>query len=441
MNLHAEGVRRGGKKVDNEVEQSLDWAKELLPTYLAAHPFSEIARPDPAVEGVELTIRRPWDDSSLVIHVPREHEALFEALENTILPERLSAIWHRDTRKLEVIWTARRLQEQWQEVIDRRFEFIFQGEAHTCHFTSASERLLTIAEHVRPESTSETSFRNMTSFAQYVSLSKSGNEIPPAFDRPICFWIDNVDYDETTIYDLINSLNFYLTYYDHVSPIVMVHDISKESKQVIQRTRYLKEQFPKKITARPLDQNLVAFWQAASGANQMMKFILYYRMIEYCAGQFIEHSVRSELKRIISAPDMHDDIHGSVERIVNAVSLKQLEDIQRFRAVVRHNVDPQLLWQDVHANRQAFSKDTTFDGGFSIKPLIGPNEDQPGFCNRSLDQFSDCLRKIRNALSHGKDQESAGVILPTPQNMDMLRPWVHLIATAAGEVVLYKDIS
>lgn len=173
----------------------------------------------------------------------------------------------------------------------------------------------------------------------------------------------------------------------------------------------------------------------------MMKFILYYRMIEYCAGQFIEHSVRSELKRIISAPDMHDDIGGSVERIVNAVSLKQLEDIQRFKAVVRHNVDPRLLWQDVHANRVALSKDTTFDGGFSIKPLIGPNDDQTGFCSRSLDQFSDCLRKIRNALSHGKDQESAGVILPTPQNMDMLRPWVHLIATAAGEVVLYKDIS
>lgn len=425
---------------DEAMGRSKERLEEQLEAFLTAHPYSYIGDQERNGEEGDFAIIRPWDDPSLVIHIPADPDALFQALERIELPSRLSAIWHRDKRALEVIWTARRLEEQWQEVIDRKFDFNFEGQVHECHFRDASQELLVIAEHIRPASTSQTSFRNMTSFAQYVSAKNKG-ALPPAFDRPLCFWISNIELDESKIYDLINTLNFYLTYYDHVSPIVILHDVSKESRLVVQRTRYLRDKFPERVAARALDQNLIAFWQAAFGANQMMKFILYYRIIEYCAGQYIDHSIRSELKRIISAPDVHDDLSGAVERVVTAVSLKHLEDVQRFKAVVRHNVDPVLLWQDVHANRDAFEKDTRFDGGFAVKNLIGSNETETAFCSRSLDQFSDSLRKIRNALSHGKDQETSGVILPTPQNMDLLRPWVHLIATAAGEVVLYKDIT
>lgn len=58
-----------------------------------------------------------------------------------------------------------------------------------------------------------------------------------------------------------------------------------------------------------------------------------------------------------------------------------------------------------------------------------------------MDQVSDAFRKIRNALSHGKDQETTGVIRPTPKNVNLFQPWVHLISAAAGEVVLYKDVT
>lgn len=418
-------------------ELTAEAAREKFAQFLGANPYSEIPEPE---EGAALLIARPWGDPSLALALTGDGEALAEALDNLVLPERLSAVWHSDSRSLEVVWTARRLQEQWQEVVDRKFTFSFKGHEHACHFTTSSDRVLAIARAVRPQTTTETQFRNMQSLAAYVQARDTGGSMDN-LDRPLSFWISDVDWDETSTFELISSLNFHLTYYDAISPIIIVHDVSNESRSVVQRTRYLKAKFPDAIAARPLDPNLIAFWQAASTSNPMMRFILYYRMIEYCAGQYIEHSVRSELRRIVSAPDLQDDLKSGVERIIAAVSMKQLEEIQRFKAVVRQNVDPHLLWADINANREALSKDITFDGGFSIKPLIGPTEDESAFCTRPLDAFSDQLRKIRNALSHGKDQETAGVILPTPQNMDLLRPWVHLIATAAGEVVVYKDVS
>jgi len=136
-----------------------------------------------------------------------------------------------------------------------------------------------------------------------------------------------------------------------------------------------------------------------------------------------------------------DDIHGSVDQIVSSLGLKNLEEVPRFKAVIRNNVNSKLIWKDVKENIAAFSKETKFDGGFTVKPLCSGNDKEASFCNRGLDQFSDSIRKIRNTLSHGKDQETAGMILPTARNISLLRPWVHLIATVAGEVVLYKDVS
>ena len=49
------------------------------------------------------------------------------------------------------------------------------------------------------------------------------------------------------------------------------------------------------------------------------------------------------------------------------------------------------------------------------------------------------LRKIRNALAHGKDKETTGVIKPTASNFRLFEPWVHLIAAISAEVVIYEN--
>ena len=112
---------------------------------------------------------------------------------------------------------------------------------------------------------------------------------------------------------------------------------------------------------------------------------------------------------------------------------------KKFNLLLRECVDPALLWKDIEANIGSFSTDTVFDGGLTIPKLVGPKETEENWIIKGCEVFTSSIRKIRNALSHGKDVETSGVIMPTVRNMRILLPWVHIMATAAGEVVLYKD--
>ena len=74
-----------------------------------------------------------------------------------------------------------------------------------------------------------------------------------------------------------------------------------------------------------------------------------------------------------------------------------------------------------------------------IDALVTTSDNETTFCGNGMIKLCHALRKLRNTLSHGKDQETAGVITPTARNFYLLAPWIHLIATAAGEVMLFKD--
>lgn len=411
-----------------------------LEQFLAQNPYSSVAVPPEDEDGIVATVSRPWGDDSLGFFVRDGSEDLYEALNNLVLPERLSAIWHTDSRKLEVIWTTRRLKEVWSDLVGRRFTFTFSGTSHECEFAQSSSRLLALAKYVEPVTTSDTMFRNMMSFAGYVKL-KDDAELGPSFATPLSFWISNIEWDPEDTITLLDNLNFHITYFDNQSPFVILHDVSKDGNEIAERTRYINTAFPKNIKATAIDPNLLEFWNAAQLTNQMMQFIIYYRMIEYCAVQYIDHTTRAKLNALLSQPDLQDSLSSAVEQIVSLVGQKELDDIPRLKAVIRNNVKPKHIWQDIYGNLPFFSEDCEFDGGFVVKALVGATETQEGFCKRGLDQFADQLRKIRNALSHGKDHETAGVILPTQRNMDLLRPWVHLIATTAGDVALYKDVT
>lgn len=414
--------------------------EELFGIFLAHNAGSSMQ----VSAGVESRSRivNPWGDSSLAIEIPEtpsEIAILASVLNNLYLPERFSAIYHRDLRALEFIWSAVRLEKSQQEIAGRAFKFKFEGREHECRFENASSGLLLLGAHLELISTSLTNWRNMQSFAIYADMDQ---EEKARFNPkpPVSFWIHNIDWDENYALLLINNINFYLTYYDDRSPKILIHD-PVEEKSSTHRTRYIVDHFPEEIEARPLDSNLLSFWNYADAGNPMIRFILYFRIIEYAAFHYIESNMRSQLRRVLMSPNFMRDSPKAIEDIVASISVQKLEDIARFKAVIRHSVKPELLWRDINANRESFTRETLFDGGFSVKALISKESTETTFGANGVDMFSDSIRKIRNTLSHGKDQETSGVITPTSRNFRLLAPWVHLIATVAGEVVVFRDIT
>ena len=422
-----------------EESRALRDARKKFATFLKSNPKAKISETTRRTGGTQIRIEEPWGDRSVAINIPKDSSNLFSALENVHLPERLTAIWHSDENKLEIIWTAFSPSDTQKEVVGREFEFSFKGKTHKCKFGDSSNRLIEIAKNTVPRGMSSTNHRNMQSFYQFSNANDAARE-RLGLDTPRSFWISNVKWNESKVLELVNHLNFYMSYFDDMCPTIIIHEPAFESGGNLRRTRYISGAFPATISGSELNSQLLGFWSSTNKEETpVMKFILYYRIIEYASHHYLDDAVRKSIIRILSSPHIRDNVYSAVDEITDIISVKKNDDIPKFKGIVNKCVDKRLIWQEIQANRAFFLKETKFDGGFSIKALINDAENEASFCQRGLDYFCDLLRKIRNALSHGRDQETGGVISPTTKNFALLRPWVHLIGTAAGEVVLYKD--
>ena len=259
-------------------------------------------------------------------------------------------------------------------------------------------------------------------------------------DEPRSFWIRSVEWQEDKVLDLIRNLNFYLTYFDNRCPTVLIHS-QEEDEYINSKVRYISGTFPETINGKGLDSILLNFWDAAQNGDQARRFLYYYRIIEYSSFFYLEASARAAVRKILAAPNAADDVNGVTDRVVAAIGESKLDEYQRFAAIIRDTVDVRVLWTEMEANLKAFTAPTNFDGGFVLASLAGPNCRDEDFAPRGLEIFTKAIRDIRNALSHGRDQKTGMVITPTVRNLNLLQPWVYLIAAAAGEVVLYRDAS
>ena len=418
-----------------KIDLTLEQATLALAKFLAANPSAKLEE-DPKVG---LVVKQPWDDASIALRIPKQDNiTIIDALNAVVLPERLSAIYHPDTRRLEVIWTAFKLTPSQTELVGRTFNFSYRGGTHKCHFGIASDRLIAIAKSSRPQGTSNTDYRNLQPFSFFASVPKEERS-NFSLDDPRAFWVENIDYNEASVLELISDLNFYLLYFDAMSPFVLIHEPPAEATSTLVRTRYIHGGFPTDIAGRQLNRHLTSYFSAASVADPMMKFILYYRILEYASHSYIEKEIREAVGKVIATPHLSTKMPEAIERIAELFSGK-MEDVPRFKQLIKKAVEAHLVWVEIQANKSAFTGDTVFDGGFRLKALIHEKDTEEQFAHRGMDSLCDNIRRIRNALAHGRDQETGATITPTTRNLQLLRPWNHVMEAAAAEVLLYKDV-
>lgn len=423
------------KKIDSA---ELTKMKESLSGFLSNNSHSSIR--EIVGEDTLYAIDGPWGDKSVAVNITNASEDLFEALNSVILPARFSALYHIDTRKMEIIWTAYELPENQKEVAGRKFSFTYAGNKHACSFGRSSDRLIEIAGAAVPLKMSDTSFRNIQSFRSFSRRLKNPKLVDRSIAEPVSFWIENIDWDEAKFVELANNLNFYLSYYDNDGPMIAIHQTNSLEKPH-PKHRYIAGKFPATIKGKRLDNNLLSFWEASAGGDAARRFQYYYRIIEYASFFYLESSAKIAVKRILASPDIGDDVDKTTEKLMSAFQMSKLDEYAKFSQLLTDVIDPKILWAAIKENVPAFSKDIKFDGGFVLKAIIAPSAKEATFLPKGVETFTKAIRDIRNALSHGRDFKSASVIMPTQRNLNALRPWSHLIAVAAGQVVLFKDVT
>ena len=383
-------------------------------------------------------IENPWGDESVAFIAFRDkkiNDDLFDVLEKVILPEEYSAIYHEDEDLLEVIWTAYKLDKASDEIKGRKFNLKFENKEFECEFKTSSDRLLCLARCAAYLRVSETGFRSLQSFSAY----ESSEEKSERFGEPISFYIKCMGKKVANWSNVIKHLNFYLKYYDNHSPYIVVHETSENARK--DKIRYIEESFPESINSRVLNENLLSFWIASYTHDITTRFLLYYRILEYVSGLYLQSLQRHELLKLLSSPSALAAIDGTLDKLTAIIRQDNMSDMDRYLRMFEELVDKKRMWAEIEANLDTFSVETEFEGGLKLKPLISKDAKFEAFGSKEMQACARSLRSIRHGLSHGGEVQAGRLILPTKENFHLLVPWMHLAMTAAGEVLLYEHLS
>lgn len=434
----AKKIARSARKVDDSVE--LQKAKKQFATFLKNNPSARIEEVGKADNKFRL-VRSPWGDVSIAFlagEKASEPDAeLVKVLNKLYLPERLTAIFHKRRRSLEVLWTAYKLAAEDEEIATRNFEFTLAGKTYRCRFGRSSDELLTLAKHAAFLSVSETGFRNLQSFASYIARR---DKDPARYGEPISFYINDLSWKEEQVLDVVRHVNFYLRYYDAKCPYIVVQPPTEESGSS-EEMRYITGKFPTSISSRALNQTLMSFWIATFDEDVTTSFLLHYRILEYVSSYYLQTEQRNALRKLLATPDISSELDATIDSLAGIVREEKGNDIVRFVRMFEELVDSDKIWRQICASPETFTSDLILDGGFQLAPIIANVKSMDSFGPKGMENVARAFRQIRNGLAHGGEAQAGRLILPTSGNFRKLLPWVHLIEVAAGEVVLFEHLT
>lgn len=418
--------------------EALVAAKAALAPFLKANKYSTLEEFGDATK--VRAVMDPWNDRSVALLIgfqeQKVNEALALALNQLILPERLTALYHRDRKELEVIWTAYKLPKEDEDIAGRKFAFSLEGKDMECEFAKSSDRLMLLADNAMFLRVSETGFRNLQSFTSALRKDEKDTQ----HGDPLSFYVRNIEWREEETLRAIRHLNFYLRFYDARSPYILIHP-PQDQTTVKDKNRFIDGEFPKVIASRSLNQSLLQFWTAAYDQDVPTRFLLHYRILEFVASYHLQEEQRNSFKRVLSTPNILSDIDNTIDRLAGIIREDARHDAIRFAKTFEDLVDSDRIWNEICNNPEAFTKDMDLEGGFFLKALVANVKSKDAFGPKGMENVARYLRDIRNGLAHGGQAQSGRIILPTSRNFKKLLPWVNLIATAAGEVVLYEHLT
>jgi hypothetical protein len=428
---------------EKQLDLGLDKVTQDLASFLGSNPEVKVQLSEGDLQIPLVTM--PWGDPSVVIKVPSiggDYDELVAALNSLLLPPRLSALYHRDQRRLEVIFTARALSPNLKEIDGRKFDFHFKGGALKCHFGGSSDRLLAIAANALFPQNSATRYRSLASFADYLERPMGEGEVEKyirsQFGRPLSFFVEEIDWQEEETINVLRHISFYLRYYDGIAPFILIHP-PEDSTSVSAKVRFVHGTFPEAITSRELNPTLLSFWLAAADADPENKFLYCYRIIEFVSSSYLKNEKLLQVKRILADPALLSKIEPSVDALVGLIREEKPDSVNRFKSVVNELTRREVIWPEICANPQAFTQTVTFDGGFELPKLVDDVDNISRLGPTVILSMAGMFRNIRNALAHGGEDQAGRVILPTARNAKLLQPWVHLIVAVSGEVVLHEN--
>lgn len=225
--------------------------------------------------------------------------------------------------------------------------------------------------------------------------------------------------------------------FDTRTPTIIFHYKSPENER-IKQLRFPFDNFPSEIRAISTDNFLLQTMESARIGFPSQRFIRYYQVLEYVTFYFIKGDIQRRLTRAISAPDAFNNPTKLVNYAIDVLSEDKISDNEKFTHMINELVDPQIIWSYIENNRDLFCCDTEFDGGFVFSSICRPNWTIDDFKSSWIPKLPDSLRRMRNALVHGREARTSRVITGTRENEEKISRYLGIMHLLALQCAAYR---
>ena len=391
-------------------------------------------------ETEHINITNLWGDDTFMCRFKKNEK--FSSLENILLPPELAAIYNTKTKSIEFIFSPLELTDP---IILRKFNFYYKGVEFKAEFTHPSEafKLVTTAfREVRISSL--TNYRNIYRFRDFYKKESSQPWIKHYYEdkTPIVFKVTG-DFDKINLefVSFSKNLNFYLDYYDRSSPYILIYENEEEESYNLP-CYSTKQTLPEVINVRTLDPVLVDLFEVArTTTNTRLRFLFYFQVLEFCSYYHLTDKFNKKLTKILKNPDLmvNSNYYGKLLTEEFKDQFSQKDDEAKILRLVTEFVEFDDIKLEIEGNIDYFKKDVCFDGGLTIKSLLGQNDDLSNVSQSIIPTIKTNIEKIRNTLVHIRESRENKIILPTTKNTNLLLPYLHVLKRIAEKVSIQYE--
>lgn len=399
-----------------------------LVTLLANNPGIEIKAPVGEYE-----LLNTWNDRSLSFKFKKRQN--LTSLLHIKFPEQLVAIYNTELKRLEFIFTA---VEKDSKLKDRKFDFLFKGNNFECSFGPISESLKLLAisfkEKTADSSTDYRHFRFLRDIHTKTFLKDYFKD-----HLILSFFIEgnfeNIDFD---FISLSKSLNFYMSYFDRVTPKIIIHAKNYEEENHNKACYYeLFDTFPKQIKAVNIDSTLLdTFMVANLTENIRLKFIFYFQILEYASYYYLDSRIQNRILQTFKNPSIYDRPEDFSKSLIEELKdhFSQKDDSIKLEKTITENVTIEDIRNEISENKEFFSQDLEFEGGLKINKILKDAKSVDSLKDDDLILIKKNIEKIRNVLVHLRESRENKVILPSQANNNKLLPYLYVLRRIAEKV-------
>jgi len=393
----------------------------------------------------KLIIERLWNDEDVrFVFDPSEVELLKDINHVAFRPQ-FDAIFHVDTNELELFYGYLLPEEEPDKsFMNRNFELYFAGQKYNCSYREPSNRLFQFAKRMRRLPVfGQNVASQLIAFKDAQQLEKLPEKAKAYYTErvPRSFFISTtssaiLDIDLT---QLARHINFHMSYYDRKSPVINIRreEMAEKSKQVVPM-RFLAGTFPDAMSIHEIDDFILQLIEVAKESSPRFAFIYYYQVFEYAGFYFVDQKAKKEIRQFLRDPAMIMCPEEKVGELLTVLSDLQHSDEVKMQKVIEEFCDPDGLWGDVENDKDFFSKDVLFDGGFNLSALISGDGSKENWRATWMPKLFTHLTKVRNCLVHAREKRQSQVILPTKTNSDKIKRYLPLIRRLAEQIALSK---